>query len=170
MILGVGVMMLILVAIKIGIYSLMKFPIDTYIDTYTVVMALSLGLVLPQLSNLSPIRSLLASTLRDSLDLTRRASKPDEVSLTFTRLQDMGVSPIQLLVGLCFTIVGFCVYYFVPMALLLKKMNLFFFVLLCVLFGMVIGMLLIGSLLVPYLEQCILWILMVFTKEDRRNL
>lgn len=73
-----------------------------------------------------------------------------------TKLRDMDISPVQLIVGLCFTVVGFTVYYFVPLSIVFKQFGMFFFVLLSVLFGMIIGMILIGSLLVPYLEQLVL--------------
>lgn len=73
---GMLLMLILLVGIKLAIYSLMRFPIETYIDLYTICMAIALGLVIPQLSNLSPIRSVMASSLRDSLDINRRG-RPD---------------------------------------------------------------------------------------------
>lgn len=91
--LGFSVMLMLLVAIKVAIYQLMKFPIETYVDFYTIAMALTLGLVIPQLSNLSPIRAVLGTSLRDALDVNRRG-KPDQLSLSMTKLKDMGISPL----------------------------------------------------------------------------
>lgn len=91
----------------------------------------------------------------------RRKGKGDALSLSMIKLKDFGVSPIQLIIGLTFTTVGFTVYYFVPLALITKQTYVFFFVMLSLLMGMILGMLLIGSSLIPQLERGILWILMM---------
>ena len=53
-----------------------------------------------------------------------------------------------------------------PLSIVLKEYSIFFFVLLSVLFGMIIGMILIGSMLVPYLEQIIISML-IFARKVR---
>ncbi|TNV74243.1 hypothetical protein FGO68_gene7073 [Halteria grandinella] len=162
LILGVIVMLLMLVAIRVGVFYVLSFPLNAYIDTYTVVLAIFLGVILPQLSNLAPIRDIMASSLRDSLDIARRSGKGDQISISMTKLKDFGVSPIQLVIGLTFTVVGFTVYYFVPLAVILNQTYIFFFVMLSLLMGMILGMLLIGSALVPNLERGFLTLLMLF--------
>jgi hypothetical protein len=154
------------VGVKVAIYSLMKFPIDTYIDFYTVVVAVSLGLVVPQLTNMGPIRDLLASTLRDSLDTTRKG-KPDELSLTMTKIKELGLSPMQLVIGIVFTVVGFVVYYFVPLSIVNNQQNVLFMVLLMLLFGMIMGMIFIGSLLIPTLEGFFLSVILFIRRKDQ---
>jgi hypothetical protein len=62
-------MILILNTVKIAIYYILKFPIETTIDPLTLGISLFLGLVLPQLSNLGPIRRAVATSLRDALDI-----------------------------------------------------------------------------------------------------
>ena len=66
---GILLMILILSMVKIGIYQILKFPVETTIDSFTIAISLVLGLVLPQLSNFGPIRAAVASSLRDSLDI-----------------------------------------------------------------------------------------------------
>jgi len=66
---GILLMILILSMVKIAIYFILKFPIETTIDPLTLAISLFLGLVLPQLSNLGPIRRAVATSLRDALDI-----------------------------------------------------------------------------------------------------
>lgn len=79
-ILGILLMILILSFVKIIIYQILKFPIATSIDSYTISIAIFLGLILPQLSNLGPIRTAVATSLRDALDIQRK-KKPDDFTV-----------------------------------------------------------------------------------------
>lgn len=63
--LGITVMLMLLTAIKAGVYYMLNFPINAHADWYTITLAVILGLVVPQLSNLGPIRDLTGASLRD---------------------------------------------------------------------------------------------------------
>ena len=69
---GVLLMILFMTAVRITIYEITKFPISTGIDAFTIGLSLTLGLVLPQISNFGPIRSTIARPLRDALDIQRK--------------------------------------------------------------------------------------------------
>ena len=68
-IIGTILMILILSGIKIAIYQAMKFPIETSVDVYTIMIGIFLGVILPELSNIGPIRTAVATSLRDALDI-----------------------------------------------------------------------------------------------------
>ncbi len=101
-----------------------------------------MGIMVPLFANYMPIREAMSKTLRDSLDVYRKTL--DGMTITMTKLEDLGISPIQIIVGLMMTIFGFVVYYFMPSSLLTMNFDLFFFIILAVLFVMVIGMTLIA--------------------------
>lgn len=138
-ILGVLLMILILSFIKIAIYQILKFPIETSIDSFTISISIFLGLILPQLSNFGPIRTAVATSLRDALDIQRK-KKPDDLTVQMTKLQNLGVSPLQTMLGLCFSVFGFLLYYFMPLSIFYWIPLLFFFILMCILFTMIVGM------------------------------
>ena len=54
-------------------------------------MGISLGLLIPLISNYLPIRRALSKTLRDSLDLYHRAV--NGIVVTVMKLEKMGISP-----------------------------------------------------------------------------
>lgn len=101
-----------------------------------------MGICIPLISNISPIRSAIGTSLRDALDIFRK--KVDDFTLQMTKLHNFGISPIQMLLGSIFTAFGFVVYYFIPMSILTKNMNLFFFLIMGVLFLLIIGLTLIA--------------------------
>jgi len=138
-ILGVLLMILILSTIKIAIYQLLKFPVQTTIDSITISISIFLGIVLPQLSNLGPIRTAVATSLRDALDIQRK-KKPDDLTIQMTKLENLGISPLQTIIGICFSVFGFLLYYFMPLSMFYKIGLIFFFILICILFAMIVGM------------------------------
>lgn len=75
-----------------------------------------MGIAVPLIANYLPIREAMSKSLRDSLDIYRKSL--DDLTVTLTRLEHMGISPMQLLVGLMLTMFGFVVYYFIPSSIL----------------------------------------------------
>ena len=97
-----------------------------------------MGIGLPLFANYLPIREAMAKSLRDSLDIYRKTI--DDMTVSWTKIENLGISPSQILIGLTMTIFGFVVYYFIPSSILSMNMDLFFFLILAVLFFIVIGM------------------------------
>lgn len=143
----------------------MKFPIETTIDPLTITISLFLGLVLPQLTNIGPIRTAVATSLRDALDIQRK-KKPDDFTVQMTKLENLGVSPVQTVLGLCFSFFGFLVYYFMPLSMFYHIPLLFFFILMCILFAMIIGMIFLAQLLIPSLEKAFIKMITYIKKGD----
>lgn len=83
-----------------------------------------------------------------------------------TKLENLGVSPVQTVLGLCFSIFGFLIYYFVPLSMFYKIPLLFFFILMCILFAMTVGMIFLGQLLIPSLEKTFIKVITYIKKAD----
>ena len=158
-------MILILSFIKIAIYQILKFPIETSIDSFTISISIFLGLILPQFSNFGPIRTAVATSLRDALDIQRK-KKPDDLTVQMTKLQNLGVSPLQTMLGLCFSVFGFLLYYFMPLSIFYRIPLLFFFILKCILFSMIVGMIFLAQLLIPSLEKGFISVITYLRKAD----
>jgi hypothetical protein len=124
-----------------------------------------MGIAVPLFANYMPIREAMSKSLRDSLDIYRKSI--DSMTITMTKLENMGISPIQILVGIVMTVFGFIVYYFVPSSILNMRFDLFFFIILAVLFAMVIGMSLISQYFVPHLERMILSLIFIITPSSK---
>ena len=74
------------------------------------------GIVTPVISIAGPTREALDKNLRSSLDASRRSD--ESVSYTVTRLKQMGLSRMQILLGIFLFFYGFITYYFIPYSLL----------------------------------------------------
>lgn len=73
-----------------------------------------------------------------------------------------------MLIGLTLTIFGFVVYYFIPSSLLNVDFDMFFFLILIILFIMVLGMALITQSFVNPLEKIILALIILCRPGDRK--
>ncbi|CDW83103.1 permease-like protein [Stylonychia lemnae] len=129
-----------------------------------IVMILAL---IPLISNFLPVRQAMAKSLRDSLDVYRKSI--DDITVTMTKIENMGISPMQMLIGITLTIFGFVVYYFIPQSIMNMNYDLFFLLILSVLFTMVIGMSLISQSFVSPIERFVI-ALIIFCKPGDRKL
>ena len=68
-----------------------RLPISYIMPGLSWILAIGLGLIMPIVSNILPVRKALSSRLRDALDLYR--SSAGEVTVTLQRLADLGLSP-----------------------------------------------------------------------------
>jgi hypothetical protein len=83
-----------------------------------------------------------------------------------TKLENLGVSPVQTILGLCFSFFGFLVYYFMPLSMFYHIPLLFFFILMCILFAMIVGMIFLAQLLIPSLEKAFIRMITYIKKAD----
>ena len=113
-----------------------------------------LGIIVPVVASVVPIRRALRSSLRDSLDLYHSSSQNTNVIVT--RLEELGLAGWQTSIALLMIVTGFMVYYVVPLAFLFNSLPLFFGVLNLILMGMLIGLCLISQVsdLCNVLQHC----------------
>lgn len=101
-----------------------------------------MGIVMPFFANMMPIRQAISKQLKDALDIYRKTV--DDITIRILRIENMGISVEQIIVGASFAIFGFIIYIFVPYAALNADLNLMFFILFLLLFLMIVGMTIIG--------------------------
>jgi hypothetical protein len=97
-----------------------------------------MGFFVPFLSNIDPIQKALSKNLRVSLDLYHRTI--NEITVKMKRLENMGMSVTQLLIGFMLVGMGILTYYFAPLSFIYQNYTLFFMILNFVLILMILGL------------------------------
>lgn len=113
-------------------------PIDPLLTPDSIWIATVLGLVIPIISAILPIRTALTSNLHDALDTSRNKNKA--VKMSVNRASSSRFSWSFLILGIGLAGFGFGIYYVMPLSLLSQNffllLNLFFLLLLGMLFGL----------------------------------
>lgn len=117
-----------------------------------------LGLVLPLVSNIAPIQRALSRTLRDSLDVYHQVFS--ETTVQMIKLENLGLDMWQIGLAIVLIVIGFVVYYLIPLAFTFNNLPLFFGILNGILLGMVLGAAAVASTLQPLLEKGALWLIL----------
>eukprot|EP01103_Thecamoeba_quadrilineata_P013162 TRINITY_DN3567_c0_g1_i2.p1 TRINITY_DN3567_c0_g1~~TRINITY_DN3567_c0_g1_i2.p1 ORF type:complete len:1198 (-),score=214.19 TRINITY_DN3567_c0_g1_i2:59-3133(-) len=153
----------------------LNVPMMDLISTYTVltpnyvpsvqsiVVAFVLGLLMPLVSNILPIKRALSRTLREALDLYHQTV--NEVKVTVQRLDDLDLSPWIISVSLFLVLAGFLVYYLLPYCIIFLNIPLFLTILNFILIGMVIGAATVASLIEPLGERVVLFLLLSWNRD-----
>jgi predicted lysophospholipase L1 biosynthesis ABC-type transport system permease subunit len=110
-------------------------PIEPWLTPDAIWIATVLGLAIPVVSAILPIRTALTSNLHDALDTSR--NKNQAVKMSINRTDSTRLSVPFLLLGIGLAAFGFGIYYLMPLALLAQN----FFLLLNLFFGLLLGML-----------------------------
>jgi hypothetical protein len=119
------------------------------LNTGGYLIGVTIGIVMPLVSNIFPIQRALGKNLRQSLDLYQRSAS--ELTVTITKLSEIGLSLPQLVMAVMLVVLGVLTYYVAPSAFLFGKFELFFFILNSVLLLMIIGLTFISVLVLPQL-------------------
>ena len=105
---------------------------------------LLLGLFIPVLGAIGPIRAALGMELREALDVTRSKTKIIEYTIE-SETDRAKISPSILAVGGSLSVFGFLIYYLLPLALLSLNLRVFFAVFVALLLSLIIGLVLLAS-------------------------
>ncbi len=122
-----------------------------------IVLGVVVGLVMPVIANIGPIRRALSRTLRDSLDVYHQTQA--ETSVKVAKLKGMGFSTWQIVLSALLIVAGFLVYYMIPYAFTFSDFALFLGILNVILLSMVIGLCLVATTVQPAMEAGLLWLL-----------
>ena len=106
------------------------------------IQALLLGILIPAISAIIPIKTALANSLADAL--TNSRSKLSGIFVTFTDNRNPSVLP-YVLFGTLALVYGASVYYFLPKAMLEMKLNLMLQIFFLILLGMLFGLTVLAS-------------------------
>ena len=143
-----------------------NISVDPLLTSSSVTYASILGLLVPILASIGPIRQALSGNLRDSLD--RRRAKVKAVIITIERNQASWRSMSGLLiVGGLLTIFGFLIYYLLPLSLVSNNFALLFNIFFGLLLGMLFGLILFSINLQPLLERLCLNAFMILAFAEK---
>ncbi len=120
---------------------------------------------MPIISNILPIQRALSKTLRDGLNLMRHSIS--DISVQIVKLENMGISLPQLVSALSLVICGFLAYYVVPLSIYYQNFAAFSLVMNVIFMAMVFGIILLSTLIVPYVERGIMFIIFLIFWRDR---
>eukprot|EP00158_Paraphelidium_tribonemae_P009260 Partr_v1_DN28816_c1_g1_i1_m33460 putative FtsX-like permease family len=137
--------------------TLLKTDIGAFLVPSAISTSTVIGLVVPIFAAVLPIKKALSQNLHDALD-TRR-SKTKAVVMTVERTRGQSVSPMLLSIGLVLTVLGFLVYYLLPLSLLYNDVALLFNIFLVVLIGLMLGLVMLSMNLQPVFERVLVSLL-----------
>ncbi len=123
------------------------------------IWGIAVGLVVPLLASLIPIRTILTRTLGESMDTTH--SKSLGVHITIESAQN-GTSWSLVAFGLIIICFGIAIYYLLPLALLSQNYQLMLWLMLVVLLAMFIGLIMLALNLQHFLDLFIVHILLFY--------
>jgi len=149
---------------------LLYVPMDYIVSTYVIIamdivlhnsavaLGVVLGTILPILGMLLPIRRALSRTLRDALDVYHNVAYDSVVKIQ--RLENLGVSVTETMIAILLVVLGFIVFYLVPLSFLFNKITMFLNILTVILLGMVIGQVLLTQAFDFALEKLFVYLIM----------
>lgn len=141
------------------LFSFAEMPAQYLLPWPSVAVGVTIGLLMPVVSTVLPIRRALARTLRDALDMYHQESA--ETSVTVERLEDMGLDVSSMLLALLLIVAGFGVFYFVPFSFMYFYWGLFFAMVNSTVLGMVVGLAMISIALQGMIERLLLHAMML---------
>ncbi|KAJ3372407.1 hypothetical protein GGF31_001848 [Allomyces arbusculus] len=157
--LGLLVCVILYVPVEFFLSSFAAVPMALQLDPSAWGLGIGLGLILPLVGMLVPIRRALTQTLRDALDIYHHVVFDSIV--TIKRLTDLGINIGETILALLLVGVGFMVYYMVPVAFIFNDTGLLFRILTIILLGMVVGQTLVAQVLQHVLEMAVMAIMVV---------
>lgn len=138
-------------------------PIDKHLSPSSILIASSLGLLAPLVASIFPIRAALSKNLHDALDT--RQSKTKGVVFLIERAESNWFSGAWFVLGSGLSVFGFFVYYLLPMAFITYKIGLFFNIFFFLLIGMLLGLVLLSLNFEQLLERLLVFIFLWWEKR-----
>ncbi|CAK88800.1 unnamed protein product (macronuclear) [Paramecium tetraurelia] len=152
--------------------SMYVFDMSLLLTTYSIpssalAFQISLGITMPIISNILPIKKALSKALRDSLDLFHRVV--NDILVTVVKLEMMGISTNQTVCSIILIGMGFISYYVIPMNIIFQNIRGAIVVINVIFITMVIGVTVLMNLSEQWLERQVLKIIL-FIKQSDKNL
>lgn len=129
-----------------------------------------IGFIVPVAASILPIRSALGKNLQDSLDVRHNKTKAVEINLK--RGEDsLGVSSwTHLMIGLGLSFFGAIIYYVLPQGLISMNFSLLMNMFLFILIGMLLGLVMVALNLQHLLERSLNFLFFFWESRGIRNL
>ncbi|KAJ3012063.1 hypothetical protein HKX48_006512 [Thoreauomyces humboldtii] len=144
------------------IQNIANIEVSARLTSKSVAVATVLGILVPAIAAILPIRQALSGNLRDSLD--KRHSKVKPVMVTIERSGPGSLSSIfpVALTGAILAGITFSIYYLVPKALVENNLALLFDIFMALLLGMLLGMVMLSFNVQPIVEKVLLTAMLMF--------
>jgi hypothetical protein len=165
LVVGVMLAQLASYAILAFLYDYIAADRNFSMDSVAVLLALSVGIIMPLLGSYIPTRGALQTSLSVSLDVYRQAAAA--VSVVATRLESLGVSATQLAVGSGLVFIGFVVYLLIPYAFVIRDFDLMFTALNALIIVVVLGLVTLSTVAQGPLEAAFVYTAMFCTRDRR---
>ena len=136
-------------------------------DWYATIMALTIGIVIPILSSIVPIRRALSKNLTDALN-TQRA-KNSGIVISFIDNSSKNVLP-YVLFGIIAVLFGTSIYFFLPLGLMSQNFGMILSIFFMILFGMILGLTLLATNLQGILERVFVYLFFFWEVKATRTL
>jgi len=118
------------------------YPTTLEMQTRTIFLGLFLGIFLPLLSNIVPIKQALGNSLRNALDHFRSGNEVLEVKMI--RMKNFGLSINQIFLAFALLGCGVLTYIYVPQALISNDFRRFSYLINFLLIVLVLGFILVA--------------------------
>eukprot|EP01063_Lacrimia_lanifica_P003040 TRINITY_DN11637_c1_g1_i1.p1 TRINITY_DN11637_c1_g1~~TRINITY_DN11637_c1_g1_i1.p1 ORF type:complete len:1005 (+),score=334.65 TRINITY_DN11637_c1_g1_i1:293-3307(+) len=141
-VLGLLVSWVVWLQINSALESELMVSLPTGLDGLGVGLATLLGLAVPILASIVPIKSALGLSLQDALDTQH--SKTKAVTFNIERSEGSSFSGTVVGVGAAMALMGLTIYLFFPLALLTFNIALLFYIFFGVLLGLLFGLVLLS--------------------------
>lgn len=139
-------------------------PFPTVTATF---YALGVGILIPIVSSLYPMKIVLSKTLTDALDYSR--SKTKAVFVEIIKAKDFDRKP-YIIFGVISVAYGLSIYYFLPLALVSLNFGLLLTIFFMILIGMFVGMVLLALNLQRILEIIMVYLFLFYERTSTRIL
>ncbi|PRP74415.1 hypothetical protein PROFUN_06544 [Planoprotostelium fungivorum] len=150
-----------LMAVAVHFFEKLTFMKLTYWLSYkAVITSVALAIIIPTISSIFPIRSVMSQSIFEAIDKSR--SKSSGVVYKIDRSEKQHDRRTPFLIGFILFLFGFSVYYVFPMALLSMSLGILGDVFLAIILGMIFGLVCLSLNLQGVTERTILKVLLVW--------
>ena len=132
-----------------------------------ILFALLVGLIIPIVSSLIPMKVALSKTLTDALDYAH--SKTKAVFVKIIHAKDFDRKP-YIIFGVISVLYGVSIYYFLPLSLISLNFSLMLSIFFMILIGMFVGLVLLALNLQRILEIIMVYVFLFYERTSMRVL
>jgi len=165
-VIGLVIAYMLNITISIAIFHKTVMAVSYFLHPIGFAYGLTIGIIMPVISNILPIRRALSRSLRDGLNLVRKSF--NDVTVHISKLSHMGLSYTQLVVALTLIGCGFIAYYLVPLSLYYGNYEMFTLALTGIFLAMIVGMIFLSTFVIPYIEKGVLALSLLIICKDRK--
>jgi ABC-type antimicrobial peptide transport system permease subunit len=167
LIIGIILSALLYLICFIIIFSMSHAYIPCTLKTGSILYGIGFSISMPLVANIMPIRTALAGSLRESLNIIQH--NLTDFKVMRIRLDKIGLSPNQLCLATALIVMGVLTYYVAPIAFLNENLYLFTLILNLVIIFMILGLSFTAQLLLPYFERWVLYgLILTFYRNSEK--